>query len=335
MSGGEPSSIKRYVSCAAASLHTYVSDFFIYLGVLTLKNSFWQGLRRSFEKASPAGLLTAFAVSVMLISAGAAENDVSLISAGAVLILTGAAVMLLSTVTVILHGPAEDITSDYDREVIGRAFGFGAKRRLFYKAFEHFRNEENEDALDDFRDLLQKDLTDKEKGVLAFYTAICYNRMGFSTNAAHQAVIAADNGVQTAESLLMAARSFNMSASYGSAAEIYERLLPIAEERGIFPFLFNEMGKLYLSANEPEKSRTYFEKAVEYGLDPVTAQGGLALVSLLEGKEDEACERYRLALIARINDTDGYRDYCAQICTANGYPENFFEEHLKARFHRA
>ena len=42
-----------------------------------------------------------------------------------------------------------------------------------------------------------------------------------------------------------------------------------------------------------------------------------------------------LALIARINDTDGYRDYCAQICTANGYPENFFEEHLKARFHRA
>ncbi len=29
MSGGEPSSIKRNVSCAAASLHTYVSDYLV------------------------------------------------------------------------------------------------------------------------------------------------------------------------------------------------------------------------------------------------------------------------------------------------------------------
>ena len=32
MSGGEPSSIKRNVSCAAASLHTYVPDIFYFSG---------------------------------------------------------------------------------------------------------------------------------------------------------------------------------------------------------------------------------------------------------------------------------------------------------------
>ena len=273
-------------------------------------------------------------LAVLLIAAGTFEDAAEFVITGVVIICLSAAVQIPEVLSMFIPGSRSDFVSDYDREVIGKAFASGEKKRLFFEGFELFRNDENEDALEYFRELCSKNLTDREQGVLAFYTAICYNRLGFSTNAAHQAVTAADKGVSTAEALLMAARSFNMSASYSSAAAIYERLLPIAEERGIFPFLYNEMGKMYLSANDPVHSREAFDKAVEYGLDPVTAHGGLALVSLLEGKEDEACERYRLALIARINDTEGYKDYCAQICAANGYPENFFEEHLKARFNR-
>lgn len=299
-----------------------------------MKKSFLSRFWGVFEKSAPAGLLAVLLLSILLIASGAAENNIDHITAGAAIILVSAIVQVIAAISRLIPGIKSDFVSDYDREVIGKAFASGEKKRLFYQGFELFRNDENEDALEYFRELCSKNLTDREQGVLAFYTAICYNRLGFSTNAAHQAVMAADKGVQTAESLLMAARSFNMSASYSSAAEVYERLLPIAEERGIFPFLYNEMGKMYLSANDPVNSRKAFDKAVEYGLDPVTAHGGLALVSLLEGKEDEACERYRLALIARINDTEGYKDYCAQICAANGYPENFFEEHLKARFNR-
>lgn len=300
-----------------------------------MKKSFLSRFWGVLEKSAPAGLLTVWLISVFLIAAGFSDNNTDFITAGAVIILSSALVQIIVVISKLIPGIKSDFVSDYDREVIGKAFASGEKKRLFYQGFELFRNDENEDALEYFRELCNKDsLTDREQGVLAFYTAICYNRLGFSTNAAHQAVTAADKGIQVAESLLMAARSFNMSASYSSAAEVYERLLPIAEQRGIFPFLYNEIGKMYLSANDPVHSREAFDKAVEYGLDPVTAHGGLALVSLLEGKEDEACERYRLALIARINDTEGYRDYCAQICTANGYPENFFEEHLKAKYHR-
>ena len=300
-----------------------------------MKKTFLSRLWGVLEKSAPAGLLAVWLLSALLMASGFSDNNADHITTGAVMILTSVIVQVIIAILKFFPGINSDFVSDYDREVIGKAFASGEKKRLFYQGFELFRNDENEDALEYFRELCSKNLTDREQGVLAFYTAICYNRLGFSTNAAHQAVIAADKGIQTAESLLMAARSFNMSASYSSAAEVYERLLPIAEERGIFPFLYNEMGKMYLSANDPVHSREAFEKAAQYGLDPVTAHGGLALVSLLEGKEDEACERYRLALIARINDTEGYKDYCAQICAANGYPENFFEEHLKAKYHRA
>lgn len=299
-----------------------------------MKRSFLSRFWDVFKKSAPKAHLLVLLLAVLIIAAGTFEDAAEFVITGVVIICLSAAVQIPEVLSMFIPGSRSDFVSDYDREVIGKAFASGEKKRLFYEGFELFRNDENEDALEYFRELCNKDLTDREQGVLAFYTAICYNRLGFSTNAAHQAVTAADKGVSTAESLLMAARSFNMSASYSSAAEIYERLLPIAEERGIFPFLYNEMGKMYLSANDPVHSREAFDKAVEYGLDPVTAHGGLALVSLLEGKEDEACERYRLALIARINDTEGYKDYCAQICAANGYPENFFEEHLKARFNR-
>lgn len=299
-----------------------------------MKKSFLSRLWDVFKKSAPAAHLTVLMMSVLLVAAGSSENNIEFVTVGVVIVCLSAAVQIPALLSMFVPGSKSDFVSDYDREIIGKAFSSGGKKRLFFEGFELFHSDSNDEALECFRELCDKDLSDREKGVLAFYTAICYNRLGYSTNAAHQAMIAADNGVQVPEALLMAARSFNMSASYSSAAEVYERLLPIAEERGMFPFLYNEMGKMYLSANDPVHSRQAFDKAVEMGYDPVTAQGGLALADLLEGKEDDACERYRLALISRINDTEGYREYCADICEANGYPKNFFEEHLKERYHR-
>lgn len=304
-----------------------------------MNRSFLSRLGKIFVQSAPVGIIAVLEMSAFFIGAGffdktADTAGVYYITVGVVMIIVVLAAMIGFSVCRLIPGPKSDFVSDYDRQVIGNAFSAGSKRARFFTAFELFRNDETDDALDIFRELSSKELSQREKGVLAFYTAICYNRLGYSTNAAHQAVTAADCDVQTPESLLMAARSFNLSASYSSAAEIYERLLPIAEERGIFPFLYNEMGRMYISANDPESSRKAFNKAVEFGLDPVTAQGGLALADLLEGKTEEACERYRLALIARINDTEGYKSYCADICTANGYAPDFFETSLKKRFCR-
>lgn len=303
-----------------------------------MKKNFLSRVKDAFEKTAAAGLITALIMCASLILVGIDDNAgeySSVYAAVGISVICGVLfVQICVTVSLMLPGIKAPFVSDYDRIVIGRAFSCGSKKRRFFYAFEMFREEEFSDALDIFRELKDEKLTEREEGVLAFYTSVCYSRMGYSTNAAGCAALAAEKNVQLPESLLMAARDYSISASFARAGEYYERLLPIAEERRLFPFIYNEMGRMYLSANEPKKSRACFEKAVENGFDPITAQGGLAIVSLLEGKEDEACERYRLAIIAKIGDVDGYKDYCAQICTANGYPENFFEEHLRERFGR-
>lgn len=303
-----------------------------------MKKDFFSRFADAFTKTAPAGLITALVMCASLILVGiddaAGESSTVYAAAGIIVICGVLLVQICVTVSLMFPGIKSPFVSDYDRLVIGRAFSNGFKKRRFFYAFEMFREGDFSDALEIFRELKDEKLTEREEGVLAFYTSVCYSRMGYSTNAALCAVLAAEKNVQLPESLLMAARDYSISASFAQAGEYYEKLVPIAEKRRMFPFIYNEMGRMYLTANEPKKSRACFEKAVEKGFDPITAQGGLAIVSLLEGREDEACERYRLALIARIGDADGYREYCAQICTANGYPENFFEEHLRERFGR-
>lgn len=288
-----------------------------------------------FVKSAPAGAAVPYALGMLLLLYyifSVPSPDEAYLICGALMIFTGFFVQTLSIVTGEIYNTVRGFLSDYDKSVIGNAFTHGSKRSDFYKALELLLayNEYNE-ALDIFRDLKNQKLTDSEQGVLGFYTSICYSRMGYPTNAAQCAAIAVEKDIHLPESLLMAARNYSLAASYSSAAEYYERLVPIAEDKNIFPFIFNETGRMYLSAFKPEKSRRFFEKSLEYGLDPATSQGGLAIASLLEGKEDEACERYRLALISRIGDAEGFKAYCSQICTANGYPENFFEEHLRER----
>ncbi len=259
-------------------------------------------------------------------------GDDSFFISGIVMILAGLIIQSGKAVIGTAPGPRSDFVSDYDRSVIGDAFSYGEKKTIFYSALENLRGGELNDALDDFRELRSRALSDKEQGVLGFYTAVCYNHMGYPTNAGHCAAEAVENDVNLPDSLLMAARNFMLAGSTGTAVEYYERLLPVAEEKMVFPFIYNEMGKLYITAEKPDKARRSFEKAISEGLDPTTAQGGMALVCLMEGNTDEACEWYRLAMISRISDIDGYKDYCGQICTAHGYPADFLETHLREKY---
>ncbi len=296
-------------------------------------------LTKQYVSSSPAAAAVPYALGAFMTAfyfIGEPEPDRLFLLIGLLMIFTAAAVQSGNIIFKSTHGILYGFLTDYDKKIIGKAFSRGNKKFLFYEALELLISDnEFSSALDILTDLKDRKLTDSEQGVLGFYTSICYSRMGYTTNAAQCAAIAAEKEVQLPESLLMAARNYSLSANYSLAGEYYERLVPIAENNRIFPFIFNEVGKMYISANKPEKSRKYFEKSIEYGLDPIISQGGLAIASMLEGKEDEACERYRLALIANISDSEEFKIYCAQICTANGYPENYFEEHLKERFNRS
>ena len=292
------------------------------------------------SKTALAGVTAAYVSSLMLIVFGIIEygsrpEHIYFIVCGAIILLCTAFVQITALFARAVPGPHSEFVTDYDRTVIGKCFSKGPKQLVFYTAICKLHDGDYNEALDDLRELKNADLSTEEKGVLGFYTSICYNSMGYPTNAGHAAAEAADNNVNIPEALLMAARSFSRAGSHAQAAESYERLLTIAEEKHIFPFIFNEMGREYLSSENPGRARYCFERALAEGLDPVTAQGGMALVCLMERKEDEACEWYRLALISRLPDTAGFREYSSQLCIAHGYPADFLDTHLREKYSTA
>lgn len=294
----------------------------------TLKKLFG-GISARFSAAAPSGFLMTFVLGILFVSFGLQDDMTDFTVCGAVMLIIGTIILLTGGFRSVRSDAA---LSSYDKELISGGFRAGLKRKVLISAVEKLREGEFNDALEIFRDLKDESLTDSEQGVLSFYTAICYNHMGYPTNAGHAAAEAAEKETCLPDSLLMAARNFSLAGSRGTAEEYYERLLPIAEEKLIFPFIYNEMGKVYIADSKPEKARYSFGKAMENGLDPVTAQGGMALACLMEKKTDEACEWYRLALISGISDPEGFKRYCGQICTAHGYPEDFLETHLREKY---
>ncbi|MCM1522969.1 MAG: hypothetical protein NC120_00775 [Ruminococcus sp.] len=305
------------------------------------KSDRYSGFGRMFAESSAVAAAVTYGLGIVFVILGVSgygdmsdERRTAFAVCGMLVLLTNSCVQAAYALSRQGTGPLSEFVTAYDTVVIGSCFRFGSKRNIFYAGLKSLWEGDLNSALDDFRELKSAPLSDREQGVLGFYTAICYNRMGYPTNAGMSAAVAVEKKIRLPESLLMAARSFSLAANYSVAAEYYTQLLPIAEEHEIFPTIYNEMGRMYLSANMLEESRRSFEASLDNGYDPVTAQGGLAIVSLLEGNEDQACELYRLALIARIPDVNGYKEYCAQICAANGYPENFFEEHLRQRYAR-
>lgn len=254
--------------------------------------------------------------------------------AGGAALLSGIIVQILYRIIPAPVGVNSDFVSDYDRTVIGGCFAAGRKRQLFFNGLKNLREGEYNDAIELFREVKGIALSEEEQGVLGFYTSICYSRMGYPTNAGHAAAIAVEKDVRTPESLLMAARCFSAAGSTSSAEDYYRRLLPLAEDMNMFPFVYNEMGRLFVTANKPEDAKQCFGKAIKNGLDPVTAQAGMALACLIADEIDEACEWYRLALISRIPDSIGFKEYCGQICTAHGYAEDYLDTHLRERYRK-
>lgn len=285
-----------------------------------------------FVGAAAQAVLIPYLLGIAFIIYSVIVGNDTYMNCGVISIVCAAAVQM--GLFIVRSGHGTEI-SDYDRSIIGSGFSYGEKKSLFLSGYEKMHEGRFDEASEDFCELKKEKLTDSEQGALGFYMAVCYSRMGYPTNAGHCACTAVEKKVHINESLLLAARSFSQAGSLTDAAECYEQLLPIAEQKMLYPFIYNEMGKMYLSSNMPQKSRECFQKALEKGLDPITAQGGLALTDLLEGRVDDACERYRLALISRITDTEGFVEYSRQICTANGYPADFFETRLRDKYGRS
>ncbi|MGN1090665.1 MAG: tetratricopeptide repeat protein [Huintestinicola sp.] len=289
------------------------------------------GRRGFWRTCAEAGYIAAVVFGILLIIFGTVGNG------GAEYTVCGGALLFLIFAVQVWYGfyrlfwLRPDYITDYDMSVIGRNFLSPSKRMHLFGGVELLKDGVWNESLEIFRELEEAVLSSEEKGIVSFYEAICLNRMGYSTNAAHAAADAFEKGIRPPDSLLMAARCFSAAGSSAEASEYYEKLLEIVEKDRIFPFVFIEAGREYLTGGHNDKAKKCFERALEEGTDVAAAQGGMALASLAEGKEDEACEWYRLALMYHIPDAEGFRTFSSQICTANGYAADFLETHLRER----
>lgn len=280
-----------------------------------------------YVKTAPRVLGFVYFIAVLIIFGGIAAGRYAYAA-------VSASVLLVSMVYQLLSTAAGTFLPPYDMEIIRKSFPLtplGAGGKLMDAVSCIHRGEDSE-ALELLGSIKEGQLDVPQQASVSFYQSICYNRMGYPTNAGRCAAEAADNGICLPESMLMAARNFYMAGSLGEAREYYEKLLPMSEEKMVFPFVFNELGRVYISSQMGEEAQKAFERSLEIGFAPTVSEGGMALACLLQKKHDEACEWYRLALMSHIEDDDGFKEFAAQVCRAAGLPEDFLDVHLREKY---
>ncbi|MGN1134797.1 MAG: tetratricopeptide repeat protein [Oscillospiraceae bacterium] len=291
-----------------------------------LKNFFGK-IAEILRKASPEIVILVYAAVIGLNIVCEVTGDEYILNSS-----SSSAMLIALIVLTVFSLPSAFIRSDskiseYDRRIIGNCFRSGSRSSLFYKSLTHLLKGNFNDALTGFQDLKEYSLSGEEKAVLDFYFGICYYRMGYPTNAGRYFEDSYNEGINHPDALLMAARNYGAAENYAQSEELYNKLLDmhVAEDIPIYPFLYNEIGRLYLRQSNAEAAEKFFNISICKGLDVPTAKGGLALCCLCAGKTEEAKYRYSKALISSIPDSDGYRHYCSEMAVAFGYSEDFFE----------
>ena len=333
MSGGEPSSIKRSVSCAAASLHTYVPDLFCenmeYM--IDIIKSFALKVCEGFKHGAAAALAIFYGIAAVFLITPQPSDDTKL----ALGIIMAALVFLQFSLAaeVMFKKTSEKkyaFLDEHDRELIGDAFKYGSKKKVFYTGMRSLlQGNDPGSALKDFQSLLERNVSDHERCVLKFFISVCYARMGYPSHSGRFAREAADEGLgkHRPEALLLAARSYAVAQSYEEAEECYERVCEYSRRNYIFPFSFKEAADVYIFDNKPDEAVKLCELSLAEGLCRTECYGLLALCSILKKDIPGARDWFRAALLNSIPDYDGFVLRCEKLCRAQGLsPDVLFEE---------
>lgn len=323
MSGGRPSSIKRCVLCAAASLHIYVPEFFQFSAgerrkaVIKPEKRFQRFFGRLLKNYLDSVIYGSFCAVILyflctLVFAMMGYKDY----------LSGAALMLLfCTIGIFAAAFTHHRTAfhKYDPELIGDCFvGYNKKCRLFSEALSDLFNKRVNFALNGFK-TLESDYADKtddrEKGVLAFYIGRCYELMRYFPNAARYYRSAEGYGFSDSILPLLKARCAAAMGDTEDALRIYTAILEEPENR-FRHVVRTDIGKMYLHKDDGVNALKWFSEAIDLRENYAEAMGGAAIALTLQHRYTEAEERYRSALLNNISDPVGYTSYYKSVLEA-------------------
>ena len=326
MSGGRPSSIKRIVLCAAASLHIYVPEFLLYFafipdqGDVSKKKiiSFWLRLVRDFSDALLYGTflggLWFYVLSAALIISHESRRLTFTAAAAAFLAFQITSVVVCGAfLSFIKRRPLHK----YDPDIIGKNFtGMSKSSRAFRKGVKSMHEADFRMALEIFTDLeaSAEDLSESEKGVLAFYRGRCYHILGAYPNAVMCYEKASDAGFSIPIMPLFTARCLAENGRTERALDIYKELL--GSDNECKELIRTEIGNMYLKLNDGKNALKWFQEAIDLRENYAAALGGAAIANVLLRNFKEGEELYRSALLNHIEDSVSYTRYYKEIQAA-------------------
>ena len=320
MSGGEPSSIKRSVLCAAASLHTYVSDFLCpYAESGEILRYILKRLKKLLKAILP--LYAVIAAMNFYVSMVVFGRPVSAPLAMSAFL---AFVFLLVTAAVLYSDYTDYRRNNPDGNLIKNSFGTFANTRTtaFHLGVERLRSGSYAQALEFFDTVSEYELEQREEALVCFYRAECYRFMGYNTNAAMWYVKAIENDIDEDFVYILAARCYTNAASYSSAMELYRT----AESKGfLYDCIYTDMGMCCIKAEKPDEAMNYFNLSVQTGRNLAFALGGCAIAYIMKKDVEMSREFYCKALVSGMTDVKGFIEYYRGAAEASGCTEKIKE----------
>lgn len=165
-------------------------------------------------------------------------------------------------------------------------------------------------ALEKFKELEEKNLTESQRSVLCFYMGRCYQLMGYPSNGAKYFEQALEYGLELNDTYLLAARCLVQNGRYDKAVEYYNILL---DRSCYFDFIYTDIGIAYLKKGDGEKALEYFNKSLDEGKNYSFALGGCSLAYLLMKDLEKSREYYKKALTCNMDDVNGFKIFYCNI----------------------
>ena len=319
MSGGEPSSIKRNVSCAAASLHAYVPDIFYFWRCAVM--GFFEKLARFWAEFSPWLLVH---IIIFCLAGGYFGYEILGAQGAAyyytVIIIAIAAAAVFSVSAYLAFGRRdaryENNRLDHaDRNRIYRCFKGSMAARL-REAVIDMDVMSLAEALEKYKEIeSEKNLSEEQRAVLSYYIGRCYQLMGYPSNGAKYFRDAIELGYDSDDAYLLASRCLVQNGSFDEAVENYNKLL---EKGCVFDFIYTDIGIAYLKKGDGEKALEFFERSVNEGKNYAFALGGCSLAHLQLKDLEKSEEYYKKALTCNMNDVYGFKVFYCNIAESVG-----------------
>lgn len=217
-------------------------------------------------------------------------------------------------IMLILHGDSYGTAQRVDASLIGNAFGSFSKRdKSFCKGLEYYAAASPHMALEHFLDVRDHyTLTEREKGICAFYIGRCYQLISCPSNAISNYREAYEKGFPEAESLLFLARSYCESGAFDESYDVYMDMLD-RDLPAEFGYVYTDLGFLFLKQNQPEEAIPWFQKSIAKQMNFPYALGGLSVAMLQQGKFRKAKQYLTLAVTNRMPQARLFRQYFSEV----------------------